>query len=96
MSWVRNKIRAWLSGGDMPKINNGIGLRSTCYDDHDNRPGGEPMRLHVWHARGGTIIETRTYDKQRDRTDTLLHIVTQDQDLGASLANIITMESLRG
>jgi hypothetical protein len=55
----------------------------------------EPMRLSIYRANGGMIVETRVYDRQKDRSQNQLHIVGHDQDLGHSIAKIITMESLR-
>jgi len=57
---------------------------------------GHPMRLNVYRASGGIVIEARTYDPQRDRHYNSLHVITHDQDLATSLDKIITMESLRG
>jgi len=56
----------------------------------------EPIRLSIYRANGGMIVETRVYDRQKDRSQNQLHIVGHDQDLGHSIAKIITMESLRG
>jgi len=58
--------------------------------------GTEPMRLSIYRANGGTVVETRVYDRHKDRSQNQLHIVGHDEDLGHSLAKIITMESLRG
>ena len=56
----------------------------------------EPIRLSIYRANGGMIVETRVYDRQKDRSQNQLHIVGHDEDLGHSIAKIITMESLRG
>jgi hypothetical protein len=56
----------------------------------------EPIRLSIYRATGGMIVETRVYDRQKDRSQNQLHIVSHDEDLGHSIAKIITMESLRG
>ena len=56
----------------------------------------EPIRLSIYRANGGMIVETRVYDRQKDRSQNQLHIVGHDEDLGRSLSKIITMESLRG
>jgi hypothetical protein len=56
----------------------------------------EPLRLSIYRANGGMIVETRVYDRQKDRSQNQLHIVSHDEDLGHSIAKIITMESLRG
>jgi hypothetical protein len=64
--------------------------------DRDDVLDGHPMRLNVYRASGGVVIEARTYDPQRDRHHQSLHVITHDQDLATSLDKIITMESLRG
>lgn len=56
----------------------------------------DPMVLKIYRASGGTVIETKKYDRQKDRNFNQLHIVTHEQDLGESIGKIITMESLRG
>jgi hypothetical protein len=57
--------------------------------------GDHPMNLQIHRANGGYILEFSTYDRKRDEHDRNLHIVTQDQDLGESIAQIITVEMLR-
>ena len=56
----------------------------------------DPMIFKIYRANGGTVVETRRYDRQKDRNYNQLHIVAHDQDLGESIGKIITMESLRG
>jgi hypothetical protein len=55
-----------------------------------------PMVMKIYRANGGTIVETTTYDRQKDRSQNQLHIIGHDTDLGEGLSKIITMESLRG
>jgi len=64
--------------------------------DHSPRLEGNPLRLSIYRANGGTIVETMRYDEAKDRNMNQLHIVGHDQDLGESLSKIITLESLRG
>ena len=64
------------------------------------RGGGQSIDSHgmnftVYRASGGHVIETRTYDKHRDRSNHGLHIITDDKDLGDEIGKIITFESLR-
>ena len=56
----------------------------------------QPMRITIHRAAGGMVIETRTYDRIKDRSNQNLHIITHEQDLAEGLSKIITMESLRG
>ena len=55
-----------------------------------------PMNLSIYRAAGGTIVETRCYDRKSDENNYRLHIITDDKDLGAEIGKIITMETLRG
>lgn len=70
--------------------------RAVRGDEVEHRLEGNPLRMSVYRANGGTIVETSRYDEVKDRNVTQLHIVGHDQDLGQSLSKIITMESLRG
>jgi len=55
----------------------------------------EGMRLQVYRANGGYVIETRTYDNIKDRHFTTMHVITEDQDLGDALGKIVMMEALK-
>lgn len=88
MKWLKNKISNWLSS------NNGI---ERC--DQPVRKSvtleADPLRLNVYHAAGGTIVETRFYNRKTDQEVTSLHIITDADDLGECLSKIIMVESLR-
>jgi len=94
MKWLKRQIYIWV----INKVKNDS---SICKDtpvlaSNSHEFGSEPMRLNIYRASGGIIIETRTYDRQKDRSQNQLHIIRHEDDLGHSLAKIITMESLRG
>ena len=95
--WLRN----WLNSVEDEVENSknrtmGRGRVISTVSDRDDVLDGHPMRLNVYRASGGVVIEARTYDPQRDRSHQSLHVITHDQDLATSLDKIITMESLRG
>jgi hypothetical protein len=97
MKWLKRRLRDWFNRDDciietspmIKKSSNVISL-----DDEGLR--SQPFRLKVYNANGGIIVETSKYDSVKDRNFNGLHIITHDQELGESLAKIITMESLRG
>jgi hypothetical protein len=95
MNWVKRRLRNWVNNVDsMGKI----GIQSSngiAYVTENETLSTEPIRISIYRANGGTVVETRIYDRQKDRSQNQLHIVGHDQDLGHSLAKIITMESLR-
>lgn len=53
------------------------------------------LNFTVHRANGGYIIEHRLHDRKTDRTNTSLHIITDDRDLGEELGKIIIYENLR-
>lgn len=85
--WIRN----WIN--EEEKVEESIGSRLVDSTELDSN---QPMRITIHRAAGGMVIETRTYDRIKDRNNQNLHIITHEQDLAESLSKIITMESLRG
>jgi hypothetical protein len=53
------------------------------------------IQFTVYNANGGRVVETRRYDRQKDRSQTGLYIITGEQDFGHEIDKIITMEALR-
>jgi hypothetical protein len=54
----------------------------------------EPIRLSIYSASGGMIVDTKTYDRQKDRQNTQLYIINDTEQMGEELNKIITMVSL--
>ena len=93
-----NFFKRWLVniGKRAYEEENSLASNTVVSLDHSPRLEGNPLRMNVFRANGGTIVETMRYDEAKDRNMNQLHIVGHDQDLGESLSKIITMESLRG
>lgn len=93
--WLRN----WLNNvEDTETIQSMASNKARLYvtADRDSVFDSNPLRLNVYRAAGGIIIEAKTWDEKRDRTHNALHVIPHDQDLAKSIDRIITMESLRG
>ena len=84
---LKQRIRNWLNSDD--------------YDQdvpqmvEADRLSSEGMRLQIYKANGGYVVETRTYDNHKDRNFTTMHVITEEQDLGDSLGKIVMMEALK-
>lgn len=52
------------------------------------------LNFTIFNATGGKIVRIRTYDRKLDRSNSALHIITDKEDLGEELAQIITRENL--
>lgn len=53
------------------------------------------VNFRLYTANGGHVVELNHYDSQTDRQTTGLHIIPSSEDLGQSLAHIITVEALK-
>jgi hypothetical protein len=96
MKWLKRRLRNWINSNDS-EANIMVGKqRGLAIATDSETLSSEPMRLSIYRANGGTVVETRVYDRQKDRSQNQLHIISHDDDLGHSLAKIITMEALRG
>jgi hypothetical protein len=54
------------------------------------------MRLQVYKASGGYVVETRSYDRRKDQNNNSMHVITDEEDLGDRIGKIIMMEALKG
>jgi hypothetical protein len=62
----------------------------------DTRPDMEKaIRFSVLPARGGCVLETRTYDKKEREWDVTSHVIPDGTDVAKSVGDIVAMELLR-
>jgi hypothetical protein len=66
----------------------------TISEDHC-RIGATGIKFEVYRANGGTVIETRRPDRRTGDSIYELHVISGDQDIGAEIGKIITMEALK-
>lgn len=90
-SWIKN----WISEENL-RIDTSIrdpsvySISSTQRLEHDRA-----IRLTIYSAAGGRIVETNRYESVKDRNHSNLYIITSDQDFGKEIEKILTMENLR-
>ena len=83
----KQKLREWLyddSNEAIPMVDR---------DENDLR---EEQAIHfsVIPAAGGRIVQVRVYDHRTDRNSNKLHIITPEENLAESLAQILQIEQL--
>ena len=72
---LKQRFRNWLMNDrdemeqDIPQVVEGSRLDS------------DGMRLQIYRANGGYVVETRTYDRHKDRNNNSMHIITDIDDL---------------
>ncbi len=88
---IKQKIRNWLMRDDSETE---ADIPVPVADSGPNFDA-DPLRLNVYRAAGGFVVETRKYDRRKDENITSINIITEDKDLGDELSKIVTMETLR-
>jgi len=53
------------------------------------------LRFTVMAARGVTIVQTSSYDRQKDRSDCTPHVIPEGEDIAVRVGEIVSMEMLR-
>ena len=85
---LKERLRNWLLNSDVDRE------QDICVQE--DKLSSDGMRMQIYKATGGFVVETRGYDRQRDRHLNSMHVITEDQDLGDALGKIVMMEALRG
>ena len=85
---LRQRLRNWLMAddeeADIPQLVTA-----------DDRLSSEGMRMQIYKASGGFVVETRSYDRRKDQNFNTMHVIRDDQDLGEALGKIVMMEALQ-
>lgn len=89
MKWLKRKIRNWLENDEY------LLTESTSIKLTTNTLSSKGFKIYVYRANGGIVLETSVYDEHKDRTHNGLYVITDDDQLGDSIAKIITMENLK-
>jgi len=97
--WLDNKIQnSRYEEDDGPATLNSVRPKSrrgiTTVRESDDF-ASEPIQFRMYKAAGGWAIEFRQYDNRNDRIDTSLYVVSDEEELGKHISQIITMEALR-
>ena len=80
-------------------------LRKWLYDDSNEPPPHierdendlreeQAINFSIIPAAGGRIVQVRVYDHRKDHNVTKLHIITPEENLAESLAQILQIEQL--
>ena len=96
-NWFRRKCKeAWMTRDDEPTTIYSTGsmgiVKST---PHRSGLDSNGLNLNIYGADGGTVLEFRHYDHNKDRSDYALHVISQNENFEERVAQAITMEMLR-
>jgi hypothetical protein len=90
-NWFKKKCKEAWESPDQPYPSN-IGLVKASHRGGIDSNG---LNLSIYGADGGTVLEFKYYDANKDRSDYALHVISQNENFEERVAQAITMEMLR-
>lgn len=98
--WLRNLLWNFLhSEPEEMQRGNVIAVskhrNSTLASPRSIDEGDDSLNFTVYNASGGKIVEVKNYDHKKDCWNRSLHIITSDEDFGASIGKIVFIEMLK-
>lgn len=92
MGWFKSKFRSWIFDEDSKtqvysKANLTIASSDVEFDT--------PIRFSVTPARGGIVVTSRIYDKQKDRHHEIIHVIHDDEDVARKVGDIVALELMK-
>ena len=105
MMWLKRKIRDWVEDADYEDSDGNRKVKGISVGSKDFSISESDMALpedisnytlRVWKANGGRCIQYKRYDNKIDRLYTELYVVSDDENLGEAVTNIVVQQSLQG
>jgi hypothetical protein len=94
MNWLKHKLRNWVNSDDN-RVYNSRGIAEPVSVSSDNIDA-DGYTLRVYPARGGRVIQYHKYDRKTDRQNTSLYVISDSEDLGDAVKNIVVEQALQG
>src|SRR5271166_2004139 len=80
-----------------PPGSRGRGLMNSAHSPHPTKSPVSPtiddmngLNFTIYSATGGKVVQLSSYDPHTDRSQNVLYIITDKEDLGQELGQIIT------
>ena len=85
--WFKN----WLDQDDHKENR----LELAVAEDSTHLDSDRCIHLRVWFAQGGKVVQTTSYDRNKDRSNRSLYVFNEEHELGHELSKIITLEAMK-
>jgi hypothetical protein len=96
MNWLKRKLRRWLDSDSNICIPDDRYATVKSHGLSTRDINSDPtLCFKVYNAVGGKIVEFSRYDRQKDRSEHQIYIISKDEDFGEKISKISTLEVLR-
>jgi hypothetical protein len=101
MKWVKRKIIDWLRTAQLDDLkelrdNDSDMVVSLSKDSSDSSINmDKSIRFAMLPARGGCVLEIKSWDKKEHEWETVTHVIPEGQDVAHTVGQLVSMEMLR-
>jgi hypothetical protein len=88
INWLRTKLHNFIFPQDEAAM-----ASDRVRESHEADIEG--LRFTVMPARGGTIVQLRSYDSKNDRHTYATYVIPDGQDIAKEIGDIVSMEMIR-
>jgi hypothetical protein len=101
MKWFKRRVLRWLQEAQMEQLNDEpLNSRLVDMDSVEDDSGnkidmGKSVRFAVLPARGGCVLEIKSWNQKEHEWDIVAHIIPEGEDVAHSVGQLVSMEFLR-
>lgn len=88
---IKRWVRRWIFDDDNANTTMAISSSTSIRDSEFDTP----IRFTVTPARGGVVVCCRNYDRQKDRSFEVIHVIHDDEDIAQKIGHIVSMELMK-
>ncbi len=97
MRFLKKLIVKWVNDArdeerDGVLVQSVVGRKGHSVEDID----ADCYTLRVFPARGGRVVQYHKYDRKNDNSRTSLYVISDSEDLGDAVKNIVVEQALQG
>ena len=100
MKWVKQLLFNWVKDAQLSQLKVPCNESMTIMVDADHSEDddiemGKAVRFAVLPARGGCVLEIKSWDKKEHEWETITHVIPEGQDVAHAVGQLVSMEMLR-
>lgn len=103
MNWLKKLVVKWVREDNekdhweesVPRIRNGGLSKAAMVGGGGTLDSDATLTFTVYNAIGGKVVEFRRYDRKTDRSEHSVYVIGKDEDFGAKISKISTLECMK-
>jgi hypothetical protein len=100
MKWAKKLLLKWVADAQREQFNERHVVEETdsklaCVSDEHEINMSKSVKFSVLPARGGCVLEIKSWDKKEHEWETVTHVIPEGQDVAHTVGQLVSMEMLR-